>query len=60
MEYGLKGIFHQALSLFWAGNLAPGGEGGGGAGGELCPQPTRMCEYESDGHGSVLGSKRVK
>ena len=26
-------------------------------GGQLCPQPTRMCKYESDGHGSVLGSK---
>ena len=26
-------------------------------GGQLCPQPTQMCEYESDGHGSVLGVK---
>ena len=26
-------------------------------GGQLCPQPTHMCEYESDGHGSVFGSK---
>ena len=28
-----------------------------GVGGQLCPQPTRTCEYESDGHGSVFGSK---
>ena len=27
---------------------------------QLCPEPTRMCEYESDGYGSVLGSKWVK
>ena len=29
----------------------------GGGGGHLCPQLTRMCEYESDGHGSVFGTK---
>ena len=27
-----------------------------GGGGHLCSQPTWMFEYESDGHGSVLGS----
>ena len=32
----------------------------GGGGGLLCAQPTQMCEYESDGHGSVFGSKLVK
>ena len=36
------------------------GPGGSGGGGQLCPQPTQMCEYESDGHGSVLGSEREK
>ena len=26
----------------------------GGGGGALGPQPTQMCKYESDGHGSVF------
>ena len=54
MELILRFINLQAAAIKVNMSFFPVGEG------QLCPQPTQMCEYESYRHESVFGSKWVK